>query len=86
MDLDHEELEATRKLNGVSKENSIEEDIERIDRKLDTTEDEEITINLLFKKVDILETAKEILQKQLENSISKDTIKEKIEELKETKR
>lgn len=30
MDLDNEELESTRKLNGASKENSIEEDIKII--------------------------------------------------------
>ena len=32
-----------------------EEAIEKIDKKLDTTEDEEITVNLLYKKIDLLE-------------------------------
>lgn len=31
------------------------EAIEKIDKKLDTTEDEEITVNLLYKKIDLLE-------------------------------
>ena len=41
-----------------------EEAIEKIDKKLDTTEDEEIIVNLLYKKIDLLE----------------DTLKEKDEE------
>ena len=32
-----------------------EEAIKKIDKKLDTTEDEEITVNLLYKKTDLLE-------------------------------
>ena len=32
-----------------------EEAIEKIDKKLDTTENEEITVNLLYKKIDLLE-------------------------------
>lgn len=32
-----------------------EEAIKKIDKKLDTTEDEEITVNLLYKKIDLLE-------------------------------
>lgn len=43
------------------------EAIEKIDNKLNMTEDEEITVNLLYQKVDILESLIKEQQKEIES-------------------
>lgn len=77
MDLDNEELEATRKLNGVNKENSIEEDIKIV--KNFNRENRYRDCGKINNAIDNVVSRLERQQKQLENSISKDTIKDKRE-------
>ena len=57
---------------------NIEKDIKAIDRKLYNTEDDEITINLLFTKVEILEEDRERLIKENEELRTSISFKEKV--------
>lgn len=100
MDLDYEELKATRKLNGADRESNIEEDIKLL-KSLDTTGDKEFTQaieNILLerkqdkkriKKLEEENKKKSIenicYQEELENSIPVQKVKDKIEEYKKQK-
>lgn len=68
-----------------------EEAIEKIDKKLDTTEDEETTVNLLYKKIDLLEdilkqNSAEIAEKSAEVEKYKSLYNKALEDLAKTNR
>ena len=78
MDLDDEELKATRKLNGVAKESNIEEDIKRCEKLIEPQNANWIGISNQLAIAHIVDRIKELE----ENSIPKQKVKDKIEGLK----
>lgn len=81
MDLDDEELEATRKLNGVAKESNIEEDIKRCEKLIEPQNANWIGITNQLAIAHLIEKVKELRAMCEEYCPKAERIKELEEEL-----
>ena len=90
MDLDDEELEATRRLNGVDKKDSIEKDIKRCEELIKPEHANWIGISNQLAIAHVVDRVKELEEENyvqkvalLENSIPKQKVKEILIEIQE---
>ena len=79
MDLDDDELKATRKLNGVDKERDIEKDIKRCEELTKPEHANWIGISNQFAIAGILKRIKELEEKYLHEKLAKEEVEELLE-------